>query len=908
MSIKIIDTLEPLGRFPAVNAKDVEVEAEGKRLDEVIEELKAGSGTGGTKNYNDLENQPKVNGVTLSGDKSTADLGINIPTKVSELQNDRGYIQNTDSRLTDARPASDVSQWAKQPSKPSYTASEVGALPSTTEIPERISQLQNDSGFANISDVNAVNERVANIKADQDALSARMDTFSQLEEGSTTGDAELIDGRIGADGKVYNNIGGAIRGQTIDLKNDLTQSSRKLEHIFDDSYVIGTNKFDKTLITIGKTLDRTIGADINKYNDTANGFYANQIWDVKKGDIIRVSAAWCWLVVYNDLNKVIATSNGKSSYTVVDENAAKLRVYATSQDALYIDDFMLTINEAMPTSYIAFSAVPKIDLVETQLSSTEFELQGKIDDFDSVIYVDKSINLFNKDAAILDKTPSTQSGKTMYDLVDTAGAFTSEIYNVSPGDKLIFSTAWVSVVFYDSSGTFISRSNANSICYTAPDGSKYARIYVTQRNEMYFYDLVFVINRNLPDKPTKFRGDSLKDMYDRIKDYVEKTSANVFDKNCIEYNKSYKKQTGVSSINSTQTSTTTFINTQLWSVYEGDVIRVNRAWGTYLYYDENGLFVKSVSTADKEFTVPSGVFYMRFHYSNQTDHMEDDFMMTINKPMPVEYVPYGYISVLDNINNRLTEIENSSSPYSDKAILILNFDQTIIENDNRISIMENYGWKPSFVGGINNKTTKELIAAGWDLTTYWATSNVPTVEQMSEESESALNACKLYVQTGLEEQEKYGFFNPTAWMCRQNKYGPTLGKALQHYGYKIARGGTGGAFSKKLNEDFTQTGYTGIYSNNLNDVKNIIDTAVLNKSVVSVFTHYVVDDISEDRGYDCLKSVYIELMDYIKSLEDQGKLVVMNYREFYASQYPNQSHENDYNRIIKRMNFIESNS
>ena len=40
-----------------------------------------------------------------------------------------------------------VPDWAKQATKPSYTASEVGALPSSTVIPTKVSQLTNDSGF-----------------------------------------------------------------------------------------------------------------------------------------------------------------------------------------------------------------------------------------------------------------------------------------------------------------------------------------------------------------------------------------------------------------------------------------------------------------------------------------------------------------------------------------------------------------------------------------------------------------------------------------------------------------------------------------------------------------------------------------------------------------------------------------
>ncbi len=49
-------------------------------LIELKETIEAGGGGGGTTNYNGLSNKPQINNVTLQGNKSLADLGINIPT------------------------------------------------------------------------------------------------------------------------------------------------------------------------------------------------------------------------------------------------------------------------------------------------------------------------------------------------------------------------------------------------------------------------------------------------------------------------------------------------------------------------------------------------------------------------------------------------------------------------------------------------------------------------------------------------------------------------------------------------------------------------------------------------------------------------------------------------------------
>ena len=53
----------------------------------------------------------------------------------------------------------------------------------------------------------------------------RINNLSKMKEGSTTGDAELQDIRIGADGKKYPNAGEAVRGQLSELKEDLAHKS-----------------------------------------------------------------------------------------------------------------------------------------------------------------------------------------------------------------------------------------------------------------------------------------------------------------------------------------------------------------------------------------------------------------------------------------------------------------------------------------------------------------------------------------------------------------------------------------------------------------------------------------------------------------------------------------------------------
>ena len=59
-------------------------------------------GSGGTSNYNELQNKPKINGVELSGNKSAGDLGIPTAVQSFTLIGDSDWLSGEQLTITDA--------------------------------------------------------------------------------------------------------------------------------------------------------------------------------------------------------------------------------------------------------------------------------------------------------------------------------------------------------------------------------------------------------------------------------------------------------------------------------------------------------------------------------------------------------------------------------------------------------------------------------------------------------------------------------------------------------------------------------------------------------------------------------------------------------------------------------------
>ena len=102
------------------------------------------------------------------------------------------------------------------------------------------------SNKANQVDLNATNVNVSKNTTDIATQSARIDTFTNLSSGSTTGDAELLDARI-VNGTTYTNVGGAIRavssGEALgDGSITVKKFDNDLNTCFDFGLECGVNK------------------------------------------------------------------------------------------------------------------------------------------------------------------------------------------------------------------------------------------------------------------------------------------------------------------------------------------------------------------------------------------------------------------------------------------------------------------------------------------------------------------------------------------------------------------------------------------------------------------------------------------------------------------------------------------
>lgn len=104
----------------------------------------SGGGSTGATDYNQLTNRPSINGTTLSGNQTSSQLGLygtnnTPPYPVISVNGQTGNVViPTGGNVDSVNGKTGVVE---------LNAADVGALPNTTVIPDKTSQLENDSGY-----------------------------------------------------------------------------------------------------------------------------------------------------------------------------------------------------------------------------------------------------------------------------------------------------------------------------------------------------------------------------------------------------------------------------------------------------------------------------------------------------------------------------------------------------------------------------------------------------------------------------------------------------------------------------------------------------------------------------------------------------------------------------------------
>ncbi len=152
---------------------------------------------------------------------------LNLDWVLKEVKNIKNKTDEIDAAVTESAENADIARNNAEIATENASAS--------SELLSNATELLNDTQEA----VDNVNVRVQQNVNDIQTLSARVSSFENLAEGSTTGDAELIDGRISEfNGTVYANIGDAIRGQISELyDSDVFFGKRKIFPVWNPGFI-----------------------------------------------------------------------------------------------------------------------------------------------------------------------------------------------------------------------------------------------------------------------------------------------------------------------------------------------------------------------------------------------------------------------------------------------------------------------------------------------------------------------------------------------------------------------------------------------------------------------------------------------------------------------------------------------
>lgn len=510
-------------------------------------------------------------------------------------------------------------------------------------------------------------------KAQMDNIQKRMNAFTALRDGSTTGDAELKDIRVAYDGKEYGNAGEAVREQASDIHKALfgagasiwsKAKSESTKYVAETKGICILNERFTAAGVVTKISRGTFAENESTLNlDRECSAYIVE-FEKNPGTVYMPSAETIKIV---STTKIIFEANGNARCWIPVEKGQYLAVDSTA--TAYTSEsnhvpYMLYDQANKTLECRGFGSAGSIEPVAPYSLALEYKLEYDMDDTGLVKQIDANredvaslkedignvINIDYEDGYIID----VGGNKNKDDGYKILKIICYKIKSITFANTVIGNRFVNSVSFYDVKNQFISGIKSNSYSHevytsSVPDTAYYA-IFTCLKSQNVSY---------------QFDTDYVSAFLDRtneiVRDYQNADNSklnvirgkNLFNKNTIIAGKFLYDNGGVALNNDYFISN--YIQIEGGEQYYIQALSTNGANNVFYDLNKSALDKSYSNHVDNGgFTAPKSAAYIRLSGENKTVNN----LCFSKGTQEIPYEPYTDYKPVQDAENKIQDAEN----------------------------------------------------------------------------------------------------------------------------------------------------------------------------------------------------------------------------------------------------------